>query len=308
MTSLPGPISNSWDSPRKKKKSKSKSRPLYTIQAPLEVISFFYRLGREADDQKQMSGNLELPDDTPIPDPILNFYTSKTGTLDLIGSPVPNRQLSASYSVGEVTDFERMGSVSWLNDDEGTGVDGPLRIVSTRSDHRINEKISTVDEKIDSGESSKQSIFKMKSWTKPRIARANSSDFAYSEANEVSRISVSMLKSSKAIGNYWHAEKKEDNSALKTAEKQLKNGRQSIIYSKPMLNTREKRYERQKDRLTKKYAKQSSLLKAALLRAKTRIISGMHRRASTELPSIPILEELKEVDLYFYDDEHLENH
>merc|ERR1712060_508826 len=143
---------------------------------------------------------------------------------------------------------------------------------------------------------------------KPR-KRANSSDFAFSEANEVSRISVSMLKSSKAIGNYWQEEKKEEHGALQDAEKQLKNGRQSIIYSKPMLNTREKRYARQKDRLTKKYAKQNSLLKAALLRAKTSIIGGgMHRRASTELPSIPSLEELKEVDLYFYDDEYLENH
>merc|ERR1711920_609692 len=177
-----------------------------------------------------------------------------------------------------------MGSVSWCNDDAITGVDGPLRIVSTRLDHRINAKVSTVDEKIDSAEPSQQSLFKMKSWTKPR-KRANSSDFAFSEANEVSRISVSMLKSSKAIGNYWQEEKKEENSALQDAEKQLKNGRQSIIYSKPMLNTREKRYARQKDRLTKKYAKQNSLLKAALLRAKTSIIGGgMHRRASTELP------------------------
>merc|ERR1719357_2400618 len=114
-----------------KKKIRCRKVPISTIQAPLEVISFFYRLWQEVDEQKQ-SRTAFLPDDTPIPDPI-RLLSSSLGT--------PHLQMSSSNSFGDVRDFGRI-SRSWFLDDEGNAAGSlPLLFTDTRSDVRNDEQI-----------------------------------------------------------------------------------------------------------------------------------------------------------------------
>jgi len=293
-SSLPEPSSYSFLSASfmtPKKKIRRRKVPIITIQAPLEVVSFFYRLWQEADEQKQ-SRTAFMPDDTPIPDP-LRLLSSSLGT--------PHFQMSSSHSFGEVRDFERI-SRSWFLDDEGNAAGSlPLLFSDTRSDLRNDEQF--LDEKLDIVESSKQGSFNNNSPMIRRKMRAYSTDFAYSEANEVSRIDVDMLKSPQAREKFVLEEKKEELPLIHIAKVRLKTGGRGIIFSKPMLKRKEKRYKRQKDDFAKTYLMQNRLLKSTVLQQKAATTS--HRRAFSTVPSVPMLEELNEEELYISLSENL---
>jgi len=267
-----------------KKKIRRRKVPISTIQAPLEVVSFFYRLWQEADEQKQ-SRTAFMPDDTPIPDPI-RLLSSSLGT--------PHFQMSSSHSFGEVRDFGRISRLWFLDDDGNAAGSLPLLFTDTCSDLRNDEQF--FDEKFDLVESSKQGLCNIKSPKIRRKKRAYSTDFAYSEANEVSRIDVDMLKSPQAREKFVVEEKKEELPLIHIAKIRLKTGGRGIIFSKQMLKRKEKRYQLQKDEFAKTYLKQNRFLKGTVLQQKAASIS--HRRAFSTVPSVPMLEELNEEDLY----------
>jgi len=221
-----------------------------------------------------------LPDDTPIPDPI-RLISSSTGTSHI--------RMSSSHSLGDIRDFERI-SISWFLDDEGSAGTLPLLLTDTGSDLPTDEQYS--DEKLDVLESSKLGSFNIKSTKKPSKKRAHSTDFAYSEANEVSRIDVAMLKSPRAREKFVLEEKKEERPLINIIKVHMKSGGRGIIFSKPMLKRKENRYKRQKDDFAATYLKPSRLLKGTVLQQKT--ASTTHRRAFSTVPSVPMLKELNE--------------
>jgi len=259
------------------KKKKTRKRSQHTIQAPVEVISFFYRLGREAREQRQSFGKSNLPDDLEIP-PVLY-------------------QLSSTCSTIDFGDCDSV--VSWYSDDRE--IPEPVMLQGTRSEFRFEQ--SSLDEKRDWSEVNYKNLSDVKFQRKPKKQRANSLDFAYSEANEASRIRVALLTSPKAIENILLDEKQEDSTILKAVKEQLEKGRRRIIYSKPILNRREVRYERQKDHFAKIYLKKNRLRKNRLIRAKTSRRDNIHHRAKSKQIFLPCaLEKLMDADVCLYDD------
>jgi len=269
-----------------KQKIKRTKVPISTVKAPFEVSSFLYRLLQDVDEEKQPRTSLVL-DDTALPDPI-RLISSSLET--------PHFQRPSSYSRREVPDFERI-SRSWFLEDEGTiRASMPLLITDTGSIMRSDE---SSDEKVDVLESSREVSFNVESPKKLRKKRAHSTDFAYSEANEVSRIDVGMLKSPKARVKFVLEEKKEEMPLTHFAKVHLERGRQGVIFSDRMLKRKEKRYKRQKDDFAATYFKQNRLLKGTVLQQKAaRTKARKHRKAFSAVPTVPMLEELKEDDIY----------
>jgi len=135
--------------------------------------------------------------------------------------------------------------------------------------------------------------------------RANSSDFIYSEANEASRISVSILGSPKKMEKFLLEKKKEESTIWRIAKEKLQKGRRRIIYSKLQLTSKQDRYERKKDQFAKIFLKQNRLRKGGLLREKTSNCRKIHRRAFSKpivIPSPPNVEEFENSGLYSCDD------
>jgi len=289
MTSLPNPgthlRSESYTlivppSNNRPKKKKTRKRSQHTITAPVEVISFFYRLGREAR-ERRASGKANLPEDLAIP-------------------PGLYHQISSSCSTIDFGDCESV--VSWYSDDrEREKSENAVILTGTRSDFRFDQLCE--DENIDWGEVHHKKLSDIKLQRKKKKQRANSLDFAYSEANEASRIRVALLKSPKAIENILLEEKKEDSTILRAVKEQLEKGRQRIIYSKPILNMREVRYERQKDHFAKIYLKKNRLRKNILIRAKTSRNDNIHARANSKQIILPCpIGKLMDADVCLYDD------
>jgi len=288
MTSLPKPGTHRRSeshqlviplSSNRPKRKKTRKRSQHTITAPVEVISFFYRLGRE----RLSSGKANLPDDLAIPPALY--------------------QLSSTCSTIDFGDNESM--FSWYSDDKDALE--PVIFTGARSDFRFEQP--SQDEKIDWSEVNHKNLSDIKFKRKPKKQRANSLDFAYSEANEASRIHVALLKSPKAIENILLEEKKEDSAILKAVKAQLEKGRRRIIYSKPILNMREVRYESQKDHFAKIYLKKNRLRKNKLIRAKTSRNDNIHHRAKSKHIILPCaLEALMDADLCLYDDLSLGEH
>jgi len=257
------------------KRKKTRIRSQHTITAPLEVISFYYRLGRET--SRQSIGKSNLPDDLAIP-PVLYHLSSTCSTLD--------------FGDGDSV-------MSWYSDDREPSESVFLK--GTRSEIRFEKPL--LDEKIDWCEVNHKNLSDIKFQRKPKKQRANSLDFAYSEANEASRIRVALLKSPKAIENILLNEKEEDSTILRAVKEQLEKGRKRIIYSKPILNMREIRYERQKDHFAKIYLKKNRLRKHKFIRAKTSRNDNIHHRAKSKQILLPCsLEKLMDADVCLYDD------
>jgi len=285
MTSFPNPGTHGRSDSRKliiPLRKNTRKRSQHTITAPVEVISFFYRLGREAR-ERQSSGKANLPDDLAIPPTLY--------------------QLSSTCSTMDFGDCDSV--MSWYSDDRETSE--PVIFAGARPEFRFGQ--SSLDEKTDWSEVNFKNLSDLKFQRKPKKQRANSLDFAYSEANEASRIRVALLKSPKAIEDILREEKEEDNTILKAVKDQLEKGRQRIIYSKPILNRREVRYERQKDHFAKIYLKKNRLRKNRIIRAKTSRNDNIHQRAKSKQIILPCaLEKLMDADVCLYDDLALEEY
>jgi len=284
-----------------------KCLPVYTTQAPLEVISFFYRLGREANEQKQSMGRVNLADDTPLPEPLRKIWSSRLA-MDIGSISLPSTlPISPSHSAGELEDYEVMSN-TWNFDDEDESNGTPSFLLKDASDGLLFEQFCSSDEKMDSHNNSECEPININFSNKPSRARANSTDYAYSEANEESRIGVARLKSPTAMRNFLTREQVEDDKLLSIAKDRLNKGRQNHIVSKLMLNVREIRYERQKDNFVKTCLRYNSLFNSPTSRPKASSVSERHMRVGpkdTSSPCKPSLEELKDDQFFLYDDASL---
>jgi len=95
-------------------------KTLYTTQAPIELISFFYRISREAREQGSATSLKYLPDDTPIPEPISRERSFASGTLSASQSELSIFRLNrASQRQILQTSLSWLGlSMSNLNSDQ----------------------------------------------------------------------------------------------------------------------------------------------------------------------------------------------
>jgi len=273
--------------PVHRRKKKKERRTLYTTTAPLEIISFFYRMGREVNEEKKSALTLQLPDDTPIPDPGCSYKLSRMGSTDsYCDSPcsllsVPNKNLSYKCNKVESSpmhnlpppDLEVMDSSSWFVDDDGDEltVDGSPSVLfhnSQLSSNEFPEDSSISSHKKSTNSGGCRSIEQKKS----RIGecRSNSSDCVYSEGNEALRINIAEFKSPEE-GECLTTEEKGDGerSFLKLTKDKLSTGLLSTAPSKTHLNSRLKTYERHNGKLSRISWKKNSFVTGALIRAAT---------------------------------------
>lgn len=271
-----------------KRKKKKKRTTLYTTTAPLEIISLFYRMGREAKEDKR-SSELSLPDDTPIPDPVYKYTLSRVGTPEAYCSSLCSPAKSVNDSpytykpkkdstIHDLAalDLEMMNSASWGFDDDEVNellVDrSPSAVLVQNGDHYGESSSTTL---LTPSPLLEETI--SKTLKKPKV---NSTDFAYAEANEATRINIAELGSPEDIGKYLSSDKKEDEEIpfLRLMKDQLSAGRPKVVSSKPLLNSRLKKYERNKRKLSRVPWIEDSFVTGALLRAAT---SGSIRKSPT---------------------------
>jgi len=227
-----------------------KCLPVYTTKAPLEVVSFLYRLGCEASEQKQSSKSLRSVFDCSLPEPLLRVWSSRMAEV------VP---VTPSSSVREVKDWNTVYSSSNFEDEEKLLV-VPSGMSEETSDVFLFEQCYSADIEMHSSEDSQYEDFNIDFAIKSCRKRAKSTDYAYSEANEASRAVVASLKTTAGLQTFLRNEKPEQNLLLRFAKDQLSEGRHNRIASKPMLNTREKRYQEEKDNLVRICQKRNSPL------------------------------------------------
>jgi len=275
-------------------KKKKERRTLYTTTAPLEIISLFYRMGREFNEEKKSPLTLQLPDDTPIPDPVYRYKLSRMGPTDSycdsprsLWSP-PNKNSSNKCHTVETSpvhnlsppDLEVMDSSSWFDDDDGDEliVDGSPSVLFHNSQLSSNEfpedssisshKKSLNSDKKSLNSGSRRSIEQKNS----RIGecRSTSSDCVYSDGNDALKINIAEFKSPEE-GECLSGEEKGDGELpfLKLTKDKLSTGLLSTASSKTHLNSRFKTYERHNGKLSRISWKKNSFATGALIRAAT---------------------------------------
>merc|ERR1712060_183767 len=138
---------------------------------------------------------------------------------------------------------------------------------------------------IDSYEDSQYESLNIDFAVKRSHIRANSTDYAYSEANDASRAVVASLKTTKALRNFLKNEEQKENNLLRLAKDELNKGRQNLTMSKPKLNIRDKRYEHQKDSLVKICQTDNSVFNSQSLRPKDYSANGRQMGVSPKAAS-----------------------
>jgi len=263
--------------PKKKYPDTGKCLPIYTTQAPLEVISFFYRLGHEANDQKQSSVSSRSAFDSPLPEPLRKLFSSRLAemvTTSLISLPV-----SPSYSEGEMKDYETVSNSSYFEDENKVLVSPPFFSEKT-SDILLFEQCYSADIDMDSYEDSRYESSNIDFPINRSRTRAKSTDYAYSEANEASRAVVASIKTTKGLRKFLNEEQQGEKKVLFSAKDKLSKGRQNHILSKPILNIREKQYQRQEDTLAKINQRDDSVFNSQSLRPKAYSANPKHMGVS----------------------------
>jgi len=271
-----------------KKNYPDKYLPVYTTQAPLEIISFFDHMWHEANEQKQSSVSLRSAFDSTLPEPLLKIWSSRLAEVDAIS-------LINLPDCPRVKDYEILSN-SPNFEDEHKQLISPSFSSKETSDIFLFEQCSFADIDVDSYEDSQYESLNIDFPIKPSRIRANSTDYAYSEANEASRAVVASLKTTKAVRNFLKEEEQKENEPLRLARDELKEGRQNLIVSKPKLNIRDKRHEQQKDSLVKTSQRDSSMFNSRTLRPKAYSANSRHMGVSpkaTSGPSKSSLEEFK---------------
>jgi len=325
-----------WQKPSSsREKKRERMRTLYTTTAPLEIISFFYRIGREAR-ELDSSMSLNLPDDTPVPDPLVCERScvraiSGTGsaTYDFV-SPYGSQSELSMHKLNVSDQIQILHrSLSWLGQSMSPYTSEPslLRptsgIVRTRNPSSISldeddikklfggsselnlsspmtpkkksTSIMSHHFRLDSvGENQSMDIYTSLSQlglrrpqlsntgsrlrkspfskSKRRSRRTMSSDFAFSEANEISQVNVSSIKTPKDAKRYLKHEEKEmhDNDPfMHLLKSHLKHGSSKKLVSRSMQRSRRWRDARRKEKLSRGFGKSDSLVVGALLRAAT---------------------------------------
>jgi len=272
---------------RKKRKDRT---TLYTTTAPLEIISFFYRMGREANEEKKSAHTLLLPDDTPIPDPVCSYKRSRMEPTDSYrGSPCfslslgknsPYKCLSVDNSPMHnlsALDLEVLDSSSEFVDDDvdeffvDESLDGSPSVLLRKrqlSRNEVPEESFMFSHKTNLKNSKPRSIKKQK-WRIGKC-RKNSTDYAYSDENDAFRINIAEFQSP-GEGELLSGEEKGDGEIpfLNLTKDEQGTGLFSPASPKTHLNSRLKTYERHKGKPLKISWKENSFVTGALIRAAT---------------------------------------
>lgn len=304
---------------------------LYTAQAPLELISFFYRIGREAKERGSCSSLDYLPEDTLIPDriplqrslvrtlsgstscdlrtpSISNSDHSKDKLKSVVHRQIFQRSLSwLGQSLSQVTSgrsslLRGSGRSSWnpsscaFDEDDlkmlaDESAETKLKSVSPKIKNlSLSDRALTLDSVVEGnsdtigslsrlriGRGHKSNISKRpkKSTLYPtgkRSRRCKSSDFAFSEANEISQVNLLSITSQKEAKNYLTNEEKEVcNPFMKMLISHLGNGSSKRIVSRGKRRRRQWRDAMRREKLSKVFGEKESdsLIVGALLRAAT---------------------------------------
>jgi len=244
------------------------AKTFYTTEAPRELVSFLYKLGHEAKEQSKSMKMRQLPDDIKVPDPVVwghsigsdmangsflsdprNNQPGTSGFLSWVSSSLMGKELS---DVGH--DLIRAPSHDYTEEKEDVNFTGWIPAAK-----EANEK----GWETQANEFPKWNICKQKSKSNnlPRIPdneeiephsrykrrRSISSDFVNSEANEISRIKVSSVRSPHDIKEFLSHGNNEDedpnSSFIQILKGRLSCGSPRKIISKPMLRGLVKRNE-----------------------------------------------------------------
>jgi len=242
-------------------------------------------MGRKAREEKKSAMTSQLPDDTPIPDPVCTYSLSKLDSTDYRGSSCsfmslgknsPSKCKTVENSPPEsytVPDLELTDSSSLFVDDDGherTLKRSPSVLFNKSYISSIefleDSYISSYKKIIDSG---RRSSIKEK-MLRVGKSRSNSSDNAYSDGNEVFRMSISELESSDERESPSFDENVEEELPfLNLTKDKLSTGVLGTTSSKPHLNCRLKPYDRHRGKLARKSWKGNSFVTGALVRAAT---------------------------------------
>jgi len=269
----------------------------YTAKAPHELIPLFYRLGLEAKKQNKTIILKSLPDDVPIPSPLPwdRSMCSDTMFASLTRSGIGNflntgsNILSSYYMLGESLPSRCQTGSSfypkWLS---SQWLDGTLRQSmknqTAQSDLKSNEKNFNEIRLSDVGSLTSDDlnpVMLSDNHSSPRNQvslsvpkakgilhwlahpkehqkmRCNSTDFAFSEANEPARIVMSTATTPKTIKEYLKPEEKEEKGNLvesiliRIMKNHLRCGRRGRVISQSMFKKNMKRNEEQKRRLAR---------------------------------------------------------
>jgi len=282
----------------KRRKNKKERRTLYTTTAPLEIISFFYRLGREGKEEKKSPLSPQLPDDTPIPDPVFSYKLSRLGSTDsYCGSPCSlcsHHGKNSSYKSYTVEsspehnfsplDLEVTDSSSWFADDGSDELiveESPSVLFHKRqfSSNELPEDppVSCHKKSLNSGRP--RSIEQKMSLIGE--CKSNSSDCVYSQRNEAFRIKIAGFKSPEEECLVGEEKGDGELACLTFTKHQLSTGLLSTASSKTHLNSRLKTCERPNGRLSRITWKKNSFVTGALIRAAT---SGSVKLSPKDVP------------------------
>jgi len=255
--------------------ARPQAKTFYKAQAPRELVSFLYKLGHEAKEQSKSMKMKQLPDDIKVPDPIVwghsigsdmvfgsflsdpkNNPPGTSGFLSWVSSSLMGKDFSdgapdlirvPSHDFTEVKEdvnyTEEIPATKETNGKDGNG----YRLKETQADEFSKWNISKQKSKSNNllripdnekGESHSQYL---------RKRRSISSDFVNSEANEISRIKVSSVKSPHDIKEFLSLGNNEvedaNSSFVHIMKGRLSCGSPRKIISKPMLRGLVKRNE-----------------------------------------------------------------
>jgi len=322
---------NGDDSPWARSSACRKSqrvKTLYTSQAPIEIISFFYRLGREAIERGSSSSFSWLPEDTPLPEPLqyerslmLAFSDSVSYDMELKTpshslSDLSNRIKSVSHMQILQRSLSFLGqSMSQLSSEtsvlfKATGKrsrnpssitldEDDIKILADESAEmnlkltpkmRISHSARALDSVVEDQStdtfsnlsllglgrahrsflSKRQKKYTLYTSVK-RNRRCNSSDFAFSEANEISQVNVSTISSPNEAKKFLtHGEKEVRDPFMNMLKTHLNNGNDKKLVSKSMRRSRLWRDAVRREKLSDVSERGSeSQMVGALLRAAT---------------------------------------
>jgi len=327
----------------------------YTVEAPRELISFLYKLGHDAKKRKSINSN-HLPEDLPIPDGfswdrsigsdftttrstsshfLSNFRSSnsflsgnlfrgsKTGSLfnpnwlclepvdgmfkDSMDSLKIKRNSSSSKKgFNEI----RLSDVQSLNSISSGGLNPPELPSDDSGNVRDNTLTLPVSKTIDK-------VYLRDYPKQHKKMRSNSLDFAFSEANEASRIEMSTATTPKAIKEFLIPEENEekeddlDSLLMRFMKNHLRCGRRRRIISQSMLKKNVERHEERRRQLARIHLKPTETLRQTpnqdydLMSIPKRSFS----RASSNRPArerIPVIDEedpVSSLSLVVFDDE-----
>lgn len=280
------------------------------IAPPHEIYSFIYKLGRESrrEHRETRATRLDnLSQDFPIPDPI-SFEASE---ITIGSTPKWSTGTNTARTVSYKDTFtpswifpDRPNSAKNLNRKsflempwEVPDYGSVSKMVQVRKEESPEKRTYSISFVSSSDESLKPSEIirdrsgvQKKTWVFPisedlqtlyprdslklhEERRSNSLDFAFSEANELSRIETSTLKSPKDIKEFLTRENKNEEEKesylMQLMKKHLSCGRRKIVMSKSKLRDRVKRDEERRCMIQRVSWKQESAIAEALKREAT---------------------------------------